>query len=95
MQTTTEPTLTVTKIATDTYTVPSASQPGTFWIVKLVDSNLTCDCPAGFYRGRCRHGAQVEAHLAAEQRAAYVATVDASKLAILRTLGIMAPRQTA
>jgi len=53
-------TATVTQTGRDTYTVPSQSQPCESWIVKLVDGDLTCDCPAGFYRGRCRHGAAVE-----------------------------------
>ena len=85
----------VTKIAADTFTVPSASQPGMLHVVKLVNSNLTCTCDGSLYRGRCRHGKAVEAYLLAEQRAAYVATVDESKLAILRTLGILAPARTA
>ena len=45
------------------WTVPSQTQPDTLYIVRRHDGLLTCDCPAGFYRGRCKHITAVAATL--------------------------------
>lgn len=58
----------VTQITSDTFTVPSQSRPGESWIVKHVNGNTTCDCPQGFYRGRCKHGRAVENYLIEQRR---------------------------
>ncbi len=41
--------------------VASESKPDTLYIVKKVNGEYSCDCPAGFYRGSCKHVAAVKA----------------------------------
>ena len=43
--------------------VPSQTKPGEIYIVKRVAGALSCDCPAGFFRGRCKHSTAVAATL--------------------------------
>ena len=45
------------------WTVPSQTQPDTLYIVRRHDGLLTCDCPAGFFRGVCKHITAVAASL--------------------------------
>ena len=41
------------------YRVPSTTQPGTVYTVRVVDGRYTCDCPAGRSGRPCVHAAGV------------------------------------
>jgi len=84
-------TTTVTRTGANRWEVPSASQPEPRLVVRHAGA-LTCDCPAGFHRGRCRHISQVAAAIEAEAQATWH-----SERAALRAEGValLAPTRRA
>jgi hypothetical protein len=55
--------MTIQRSGAGQWTVPSQSKPDTLYIVQRHEGVLTCDCPAGFHHGRCKHMAAVQATL--------------------------------
>ncbi len=80
-----------TRITADTYTVPSASQPGELHVVRLVRGGWQCDCTASFYNKGCKHVALVAAIVNDENRwekARKAASIeDARRVVLNRMLG--------
>lgn len=78
---------TITRTGANRWEVPSASQPEPRLVVRHAGA-LTCDCPAGFHRGRCRHITQVAAAIEAEAQATWRTEPEACQRAALRAEGV-------
>ncbi len=62
--------------------VASESKPDTLYIVRRVEGQITCDCPAGIHRGVCKHAKAVAAMLP-------VPAADPVKVAAARAIGML------
>ena len=62
--------------------VASESKPGTLYIVRRVDGQITCDCPGNVHHGRCKHAKAVAAMLPAP-------AADPAKIAAARAIGML------
>ncbi len=64
----------VTRVKHGLYTVPSQSEPGTYWtVVQRADGGLQCVCPSGLVGRPCAHKAAVLVRRQREEVAARVA----------------------